>query len=54
MPSASPKLEFTKHAVRGMAERMIRIEWVERAVTNPMLRLPDPNDAEIDKSIFST
>ena len=49
MPSASPKLEFTKHAVRVMAERMIPIEWVERAVTNPMLRVPDPNDSEIER-----
>ena len=49
MPSASSKLEFTKHAVRAMAERMIPIEWVERAVANPMLRAPDPNDHEIER-----
>lgn len=49
MPSISPKLEFTKHAVRAMAERMIPIEWVERAVATPVLRIPDPNDSEIER-----
>ena len=31
---------------------MIRIEWVERAVTNPMLRVPDPNDSEIERFLY--
>ena len=32
-----------------MTERMIPIEWVEQAVANPVLRLPDPNDPEIER-----
>lgn len=32
-----------------MAERMIPIEWVERAVAAPVLRMPDPNDSEIER-----
>lgn len=48
MPSASPKLEFTEHAVQAMAERMIPVEWVERARVKPALRVSDPNDSEIE------
>lgn len=43
------ELEFTEHAVHAMAERRILVEWVERAVTEPMLRAPDLNDFEIER-----
>ena len=42
-------LEFTEHAVHAMAQRRILSEWVERAVQEPMLRVPDPNDFEIER-----
>ena len=48
-PSESTKLEFTKHAVHAMAERMISVEWVERAVAKPALHVPDPNDPEVER-----
>lgn len=43
------KLECTKHAVHAMAERMIPMEWVERVVAEPTLRMPDPNDPEVER-----
>ena len=48
MPSESAKLEFTKHAVHAILERVIPIEWVERVVTKPMLREPDQEDPEVE------
>ena len=42
-------LEFTKHAVDVMEERTIRTEWVERVVAEPMMRVPDPNDSEVER-----
>ena len=49
MPSESGKLEYTKHAVHAMAERMIPMEWVERVVAEPTLRMPDPNGPEVER-----
>ncbi len=49
MPSKSAKLVFTKHAVQVMAERMIPVGWVERAIAEPTLREPDPNDPEVER-----
>lgn len=49
MPSESGKLECTKHAVHAMAERMIPMEWVELVVAEPALRIPDPNDPEVER-----
>ena len=43
------QLEFTRHAVQVMAERMVSPEWVERTVAAPELRLPDPNDADVER-----
>ena len=42
------KLECTKHAVHAMAERVIPMEWVELVVAKPALRIPDPNDPEVE------
>ena len=49
MPAESVELECTKHAVHAMAERTIPMEWVELAVTEPALRIPDPNDPEVER-----
>ena len=49
MPSESGKLEYTKHAVHAMAERMIPMEWVELVVAEPALRIPDPNDPDVER-----
>ncbi len=42
-------LEYTRHAIYAMMERTIPIEWVERAVADPVLRVPDPNDPEVER-----
>ena len=43
------ELDYTKHAVNAMDERMIPIEWVESAVAEPALRTSDPNDPEVER-----
>ena len=42
-------LEYTKHAVHAISERMIPREWVESAVAEPALRTSDPNDPEVER-----
>ena len=42
-------LEYTKHAARAMAERSIPKDWVESAITEPTLRIPDPDDFEVER-----
>ena len=42
-------LEYTKHAVHVMEQRMIRKEWVELAVTKPAFRTRDLNDPEVER-----
>ena len=49
MPSEAMELEYTKHAVDVMDERGIPVEWVERVVSKPTLRLPDPIDPEVER-----
>jgi hypothetical protein len=41
--------EFSKHARKVLEERKILIEWVERTVAAPELRLPDPDDAAVER-----
>ena len=42
-------LDFTRHAVHVMEERMIPKGWVQKVVTEPALRIADPNDAEVER-----
>ena len=42
------ELEFSDHAVIRIAERKIPVEWVERAVDVPELRVKDPIDPDIE------
>ena len=42
-------MELTKHAAQAMTERVIALEWVEKAVTEPELRIPDPNDPDLER-----
>ena len=42
-------LEYTRHAVHAMEERLIPREWVESAVADPALRTLDPNDPEVER-----
>ena len=42
-------LDYTKHAVHAMEERVIPNEWVEKVVKEPTLRTPDPNDPEVER-----
>ena len=42
-------LNYTRHAVDVMRERLIPTEWVESAVTEPALRSPDPDDPEVER-----
>ena len=43
------ELEYTRHAVHAMNERIIPREWVESAVAEPALRAADPNDPEVER-----
>ena len=43
------KFELTQHASKALAEREIAIEWVERTLAAPELRLPDPDDADVER-----
>jgi uncharacterized DUF497 family protein len=43
------KFELTKHAKKALAEREIPIAWVARAFNQPELRLPDPDDATVER-----
>ena len=45
----SVKLEYTGHAIHVMAERVIPVKWIERTVAKPVLRVPDPNDPEVER-----
>lgn len=42
-------LEYTRHAVLVMEQRMIRKEWVELAVAEPAFRTRDLNDPEVER-----
>ena len=42
-------LEYSRHALHVMAERLIPVEWVELAVSEPALRTPDPNDPDVER-----
>jgi hypothetical protein len=42
------KFELTQNASKALAEREIAIEWVERTLAAPELRLPDPYDADVE------
>ena len=42
-------LDFTRHAVHVMEERMIPKGWVQKVVTDPALRIADPSDAEVER-----
>jgi hypothetical protein len=43
------KFELTKHAKKALAEREIPIAWVEHTLASPELRLPDPDDAAVER-----
>lgn len=40
---------LTEHARKVLVKRQIPIEWLERALQEPILREPDPNDASPDR-----
>ena len=42
-------LEYSRHALHVMAERLIPVEWVELTVAEPTLRTPDPNDPDVER-----
>jgi hypothetical protein len=46
---APPELDYTKHAVHVMGERMIAREWVEAAVADPTLRATDPSVPGVER-----
>jgi hypothetical protein len=43
------KFKLTKHAKKALAEREILIAWVEHTLASPELRLPDPDDAAVER-----
>ena len=47
--SDTTTMEYTAHARRTISERMIHLEWVERAISEPDLRADDPDDIEIER-----
>jgi len=40
---------LTEHAKKVLAEREIALEWLERALNEPLLRAPDPDDASLER-----
>lgn len=44
-----PVLELSFHAITMMVERNIPEEWVQITVVDPALRIPDPNDPEVER-----
>jgi hypothetical protein len=40
---------LTEHAKKVMAEREILLEWLERALDEPTLCQPDPDDASLER-----
>ena len=40
---------LTEHAKKVLAEREIPLEWLERALNEPLLREPDPDDAALER-----
>ena len=42
-------LQYTRHALHVMAERLILTEWVELTVSDPALRTPDLIDPEVER-----
>lgn len=40
---------LTEHARKVLAERHIPVEWLERALHEPVLRKPEPNDASLER-----
>jgi hypothetical protein len=42
------KLIYTEHALRRMAKRKLREEWIERVVGNPSRIEPDEVDATLE------
>ena len=42
-------LDYTRHAVHAMEERLIPRQWAESAVVKPTLRTSDPNDPEVER-----
>lgn len=40
---------LTEHAKKVLAEREIPLEWLERALNEPVLRQPDPDDASLKR-----
>ena len=43
------ELTVTAHAREAMAERLIRLHWIERVVNAPELRTDDPTDPEVER-----
>jgi hypothetical protein len=43
------KYELTKHAQKVLAEREIAVEWMERTLNEPELRLPDADDPKVER-----
>lgn len=42
------KYTLTEHAKKMLTEREIRLEWLERALHEPALCRPDPNDPALE------
>ena len=49
MSGEAAKLEYTTHAVHVMTEREIPVAWVEWVIDEPALRVPDPNEPEVER-----
>ena len=49
MRNGSEPLSYSFHARVAMSDRVIPTEWVERVVSEPELRIDDPNDPELER-----
>jgi len=42
------EIYYTEHAFQRMKKRAIKSEWIERVIWNPILRIDDDNDPELE------
>ena len=49
MGGSREDLVYTLHAEEALRERGIQREWIELVVRAPALRIPDPDDTEVER-----
>jgi hypothetical protein len=47
------KLHFTQHALKRMAKRQLRQEWIEQVIASPSRIEPDEQDPDLEHRLAS-